>query len=135
MTALTAAHLLRLELALVLTFAFLFLAIPNTATRIFGLPLAGSAFWPRLVGGLFLGIGMAVIATDQGWTTLTTEKGVLATGMGLGAFVAVNLTLAFVLMSMLVAGNAAPTRRGTWFLWMLAILLALLGFVQIAFVR
>jgi hypothetical protein len=134
MTSITAAHLLRLELVFLITFALLLLATPGTAIRIFGLPPAGSSFWPRLAGALLLGLAIAVIATDQGWLTVSTAKGPLATGIGLGAFVAINLTLAFVLMSMLVAGAPLPTRRGKVFLWSVALLSALLGFVEIAYV-
>jgi hypothetical protein len=134
MTSITAAHLLRLELVFLITFALLLLATPSTTIRVLGLPPAGSSFWPRLAGALLLGLAMAVIATDQGWLTVSTAKGPLATGIGLGAFVAINLTLAFVLMSMLVAGAALPTRRGKVFLWGVALLSALLGFVEIAYV-
>lgn len=134
MTSVTAAHLLRLELAFLIVFSVLLLAIPNTTTRVLGLPPAGSSFWPRLVGALLLGLAVAVVATDQGWLTVTTTKGPLATGIELGAFVAINLTLAFVLMTTLVSASPVPTRRGKLFLWTLALALVVLGFTQIAYV-
>jgi hypothetical protein len=133
-TAVTASHLLRLELVVLLSLAALLLAAPTTSIRALGLPPAGTTFWPRLVGTLLLGLAVAVIATDQGWLTVSTAKGPLATGLGLGAFVAINLTAAFVLATILVFGTPVPTRRGKIFLWSLTMLTAALGLVEIAYV-
>ncbi len=124
MTTLNATLLLRLELAVLVSIAFLFLAIPNTTIRILGLPTAGASFWPRLVGAAFLGMAVAAVATDQAWTK---------SGLGIGGFVAINLTFSFVLMSLLVVGPSIPTRRGKVILWILATFIATLGFVQIAY--
>jgi hypothetical protein len=125
MGVLNAALVLRLELALLVTFAVLFLAIPGTTIRIFGLPAAGNHFWPRLLGAVYLGQALAILASDQGWTK---------SGLGLGGLVAINLTGAFVLLSMLVVnGSAIPTKRGKAFLWTLALVMAALGFTAIAF--
>ena len=51
----------------------------------------------------------------------------------IGAFVAINLTVAFVLVSLLAVGGQVPTRRGRAVLWLLAIVMAALGFTEIAF--
>lgn len=123
---LTAALLLKVHLALYALLIVLLLFIPSLTIRALGLPPAPAAFWPRLVGGLLLAISVAAIASDQGWM----KPG---TGIGIGAFVAINLTLAFVLASLLAVGGQVPTRRGRAVLWLLAIVMAALGFTEIAF--
>jgi hypothetical protein len=133
MTAITASHLLRLELVLLLIAATALLLIPTTTVRALGLPAAGSALWPRLVGMLLLGLAAALVATDQGWLTLSTAKGPLATGLGLGALVAIHLTVAFVLATMLVFGTDVSTKRGRLLLWTLALASFGLGLVEIAY--
>lgn len=135
MSALTAIHLFRLELVILLTFAALLLVAPMTTASVFGLPPAGTPFWPRLLGAIVLGLALAVVATDQGWLVMSTPSGPSATGIGLGAFVVLNLTVAFVLATMLIFGADIPTRRGRAALWLLVAAATLLGFVQIAFVR
>lgn len=122
----TAAFLLKLQLAIYAALAFLLLATPSIAVRVLGLPAAAPAFWARLSGGFFLAIGIAAIASDQGWTKA-------GTGLGIGGFIAINLTLAFVLASLLAVGAQVPTRRGRAVLWLLVIVMAALGFTQIAF--
>jgi hypothetical protein len=119
----TAALLLRLEVGISLAAAVLLLAIPNTSLRIAGLP-ATNPFWPRLLGGTFLGLVLAALATDQGWTK---------SGLGLGGFAALNLTLAFVLATLLFAGPAQTTKRAKVILWLITAALAVLGFTEIAF--
>jgi len=123
---LTAALLLKVQLAIYAVLVVLLLFIPSITLRVLGLPAAVPAFWPRLTGGLLLAIAVAAVASDQGWMKA-------GTGLGIGGFIAINLTLAFVLASLLVAGNQVPTRRGRFALWMLAAVMAALGFTQIAF--
>lgn len=124
---LTAALLLKIQLAVVAILVVLLLAIPLITIRVLGLPPAATGFWPRLVGGLLLALGIAAIVTDQGWTKA-------GTGLGIGAFIAIDLTAAFVLASLLVTGaGQVPTRRGRLTLWLLALVLAALGFAEIAF--
>ena len=120
----SATQLLRIELGVLATLAVLLLVIPAITIRVAGLPPAASNFWPRLFGGAVAGLIIATIAGDQGWTR---------SGIGLGAFIAINLTLAFTLASILVAGQPVPTRRGRVVLWVLTVVLAALGFVQIAY--
>lgn len=123
---LTAALLLKVQLALYAALVVLLLLFPSVTARVLGLPTAVPAFWPRLTGGLLLAVAVAAVASDQGWM----KPG---TGLGIGGFIAINLMFAFVLASLLVAGNQVPTRRGRFALWVLAVAMAALGFTQIAF--
>ncbi len=123
---LTVAFLLKLQLAIYAVLVVLLLFIPALTVRVFGLPAAVPAFWPRLTGGVLLAVAVAAVASDQGWMKA-------GTGLGIGGFIAINMTLAFVLASMLVAGNQVPTRRGRVVLWLLVLMMAALGFTEIAF--
>lgn len=123
----SAATLLRFEVALLLTIAFILMAMPAVTIKALGLPSAGSTFWPKLLGGVILGQAVATLAFDQGWI----KAGL---GSGFGGFVAMNLTTAFVLATLLVVGQPIPSTRGRILLWCVAGGLAVLGFVQIAYV-
>jgi hypothetical protein len=101
----------------------LLLSTPMLLNAALGLPHAGSSLWPRLFGGALLGIAIATAAGIAGWTK---------SGLGLGGHVAVNITIALTVLSMLVLGPTAPTRRGRGFLWLLALALLALAFVEIA---
>lgn len=120
----SAVQLLRLELAVLTVFAVLLLGIPRVTIRVFGLPGEGSGFWPRMLGAGALGLAIAALAADQGWTK---------SGLGLGGFVALNLTIALVLATLLVVGASLPTKRGQAILWVVVAIHAVLGFVQIAY--
>jgi hypothetical protein len=119
----SAASLLSLHVVLFGALAALLLVLPSLTLRALGLPSSGEPVWPRLTGALLAGIAIAVVAANQGWTR---------SGLGLGGLVAIDLVVAFTLVSALAFGTAAPTRRGRLFLWSLALVLALVGFVSIA---
>jgi hypothetical protein len=124
----TQAKLLSLEILITGGFAFLLLAFPNISVRMFGWPQAGSSFWPRTLGGALAGVTLATIATLADWT-----RDSLGAGFGLAGHISVNLTMAFVLMSMLVLGPEHPTQRGAIFTWILSVGLVLLALVEVAY--
>ena len=124
----TPSKLLNLEILIDAGFALLLLAVPNMTVRILGWPQAGSTFWPRMVGALLAGATLATIATVADWTRDGTGA-----GFGLTGHVAVNMTVAFVLISMLMLGPEHPTHRGSLFTWALGIGLVVLSLVEIAY--
>ena len=120
----TAVDVYRAELMILASYVVFLLIIPRFTITIFGLADDPTTFWPRVLGAGALGIMIAVIAQDQGWTK---------TGFGLGGCVALNLTLAFALAAMMLLGPKMPTGRGAATIWGMAASHALLGFVQIAY--
>ena len=112
------------ELMILGAYVFYLLIIPKITINLFGLAADATTFWPRVLGAGALGIMLGVIAQDQGWTK---------TGIGLGGCVAINLTLALALVTMLIIGPKMPTTRGTVTIWGMALSHAVLGFVQIAY--
>lgn len=122
------AKLLSFELLIHAGFAMLLLVFPQTTVRVFGWPQAGSAFWPRMLGSVLAGGAIATLLTLRDWT----RDGVGA-GFGLAGHISVNMTVAFVLVSMLMLGPDHPTRRGWAFSWLLSIGLVLLSLIEIAY--
>jgi len=124
----TQIKLLTLEVLITGGFALLLLAFPSISVRVLGWPQAGSTFWPRTLGGALLGVTLATITTLADWT-----RDAYGAGFGLAGHITVNLTMAFVLISMLVLGPDHPTHRGAIFTWMLSIGLIVLALVEVAY--
>jgi hypothetical protein len=110
--------LLKGSLGLVLAFA------PGRIAVILGLPVTGNGFWPRLTGALLLGLTAALLL--QG--TLPIPKMITPAGL-----LVINLSSAAMLVTLLVLGKAATTRRGNALLWAATVGLTLLSLVEIAF--
>ena len=124
----TQSKLLQLELLINGGFAFILLVFPQLSVRVLGWPQAGSTFWPRTLGGALAGVAVATLATLSGWT-----RDGLGSGFGLVGHIAVNMTMAFVLISMLVLGPDHPTHRGSLFTWILSVGLVVLALVEVAY--
>jgi hypothetical protein len=124
-------NLLWLEVALKLTGGLTLALIPVTASRLVGLPISGTAFWPRLLGAVLIGLALATLL--QGDTLL---KGAFTHGRGLGlaGSIAINLTSAAILTAQLVMTRAAATRRGNGALWALVAVLTGLSLFELAYV-
>lgn len=116
-------QLLWLEVFTEASFGLLLLAVPGLLITVLGLPASESSFWPRLLGGVLMGTAIATAAGLASWTK---------SGLGLGGHVAINVSIALAVLSMLVLGPAIPAKRGRMFLWLLALSLLALAFVEIA---
>ena len=97
-------------------------ATPRALARLFGLPSADQAFWPRLLGAVFIGLGVASLLEVR-----------MQGGLGLAGSVAVNLAGATMIAALLVLGRAGKTMRGRFLLWLAATALVILGLVEIAY--
>ncbi len=89
-----------------------------------GIPADAVGIWPRYVGALVAGLSIATWIELAGWT----DK-----GLGLAGHAAINLTMAFVLVSHLAIGPELPTVRAKLLLWFAGLMLAGLGLVEIGF--
>jgi hypothetical protein len=96
---------------------------PLTVIKLAGLPPASSGFWPRLFGGVLLGLGAAAFIEGA-------SPG--AGGLGLAGAAVVNLLAAAVVAILAGLGAAAATRRGTAVLWTLVGVLVVLSLFEIA---
>ncbi|WP_295558843.1 ABC transporter permease [uncultured Hyphomicrobium sp.] len=116
-------QLLWLETLLKLVSGFALAVAPLTTLRILGLPSSASGFWPRLLGAVLIGIGGATFI-EGAWEG--------SRGLGLAGLIIINLTAAAAVALSASFGGGAMTRRGTFALWSLVVLLFVLALVEIA---
>lgn len=97
---------------------------PLTAIRIAGMHRPEGGFWPRLLGGVILGVAAAVYVTLQ----FPEARG----GLGPAGLIPINLAGAGAMIAPLIMGTAAPSRRGKLFILVNALVLLTLAFLEIA---
>lgn len=117
-------QLLWLETVLKLAGGLALLLAPLTLIRVLGLPAAASAYWPRMLGAVLVGIAAAAFI-EGAWSG--------SRGLGLAGLVLINLAGAAGIATMALFGGGAPTRRGRFFLGSVALLLFVLALVEIAY--
>ncbi len=98
------------------------IAAPRPLARLLGLPSVEQSFWPRLLGALLTGLGVASLLEVR-----------MQGGLGLAGSIAVNLALAAMIGALLALGRASTTRRGRFILWVVAAALVILSLVEIAY--
>ena len=101
----------------------LLISFPRWVVKFLGIP-AAPRFYPMILGGVLLGISIA----------LFLERGILGrhgAGLGLDGAVAINLCGGFVLAGLLAFGDLVLPLRGTVFLWALVALLLGISAVEI----
>lgn len=90
-----------------------------------GLPRPPTAFWPRLLGGVLLGLAAA---------TFMDTTGRLGHGLSLGGSFVINLISGTTLGTMLFLKQGPETRRGRAVSWTLTVALVGLGLIEIAYI-
>ena len=102
------------------------LVAPLAASAVFGMQRPETGFWPRLVGGITLGIAAGI------WIGLKFPN---AHGpIGPAGLIPINLLAAAALVAPLILGTAAPSRRGKVAIATCTIALLALAFLEIAHV-
>lgn len=104
----------------------LLLSIPysDQITGFLGIPEIKQAFYPSIMGGVFVGIGISlVIETNR-------RKDDNLIGLGLAGAITINLCGGIVLIGWLLFGNLGLPLRGTIFLWGLAVLLVAISSIE-----
>ncbi len=119
-----AQQLLWIETLLRFTAGVILLILPLVAARVLGLPLPQATLWPRLIGGLMIGMAGATLL----------EGSLGSRGLGLGGLVIINLATAATLAALLVLERASQTKRGRAFLWTLVASLVGFSLLELPFV-
>jgi hypothetical protein len=89
-----------------------------------GVPPADIGFYPGILGGVLVGIGIALLLDLRGASAH-------ARGLGLHGAVAINLCGGFALMGWLVWGDLRIPLRGWVFLWALSAVLVVISMIEI----
>lgn len=106
------------------TLGILLLLFPLGIARWMGVPEAVSSFYPTLLGGVILGIGIALFVERYG------QKYHIR-GLGLGGAIAINLCGALVLLVWLFINPWELPLRGYLILWMIALGVLCLGVIEL----
>ncbi len=93
----------------------LLLAYSSDLANLLGVPVVESAFYPNLLGAIFIGITFALLieAFKQEQTRID--------GLGMLGAICVNLCGSIVLLIWLIPGNMVLPVRGMVFLWVIAL--------------
>ena len=97
----------------------LLLSIPysDQITGFLGVPGIEQAFYPSIMGGVFMGIGVSLVIESN------RRNPGKAVGLGLAGAVTINLCGGVVLIGWLLFGDLNLPTRGMVFLWVVAVLL------------
>lgn len=97
---------------------------PLTTLRVLGLPRPETGFWPRLCGGLLVGIAGA----------LFLEGATQGHGLGVGGSIIINLSGATVLATLLAVDRGPASLRGRTVVWLTVCVLVTLSVFEIAII-
>lgn len=116
--------LLTIDGAINLLLGVLLIAFPNRLVDWLGVPSSASHFYPNILGGVLLGVGIALILERR-----TSPNSGL--GLGLGGAVAINLCGGLVLGAWLLFGSLSLPIRGFVLLWLLVAVLVGISIAEI----
>lgn len=90
-----------------------------------GVPVAETSFYPNILGGVFIGIALALLIEA------ITKKSRFTSGLGLLGAICINLCGGIVLLFWLMLGHLDLLLRGEIFLWSLDILLLIISALEL----
>jgi hypothetical protein len=116
--------ILIVDAAINLILGFLLLIFSPQVVQLLGVPATEQSFYPNILGGVLLGIGIALlIECFRGSGSLV--------GLGLGGAVAINLCGGLVLTAWLIFGELSIPTGGRVFLWALAVILVVVSSIEL----
>jgi hypothetical protein len=125
LTEISVLQLLWIETVLKLSGGLVLCLAPLLVIKALGLPPAASAFWPRVLGALLIGLAAATFI-EGAWPQVRA--------LGLAGCIVINLVTAAMISVLATLGAGAPARRGSAVLWALVVLLVVLSLFEIAHV-
>jgi hypothetical protein len=107
-----------------LVLGILLLLFPLGLAELFGVPVPKNNFYPTILGGVILGIGIALLIERFGF-----DKQIR--GLGLGGAIAINICGSLVLLGWLIIAPPVIPMRGIFVLWIIALVVLGIGFVEL----
>jgi hypothetical protein len=101
------------------------LVFPSGLVAFLGVPNAQNAFYPNILGGVLIGIAMALFVESR-------STGDHASGLGLRGAIFINLCGGLVLGAWLLFGELELPLRGSIFLWSLFAVLVGISSIELA---
>ena len=117
--------LLTIDAIINLLLGVLLIVFSDGLVELLGVPPAAHGFYPNILGGVLLGIGIALLIERRN----PAGNGV---GLGLGGAIAINLCGGLVLCGWLVFGDLSLPVRGLIFLWFIVLLLVGISAAELA---
>jgi hypothetical protein len=117
------ALLLTIDGIVNIALGILLLLMPSGLAEILGVPRSNSDFYPTILGGAILGIGIALLMERYGY-----KRNIR--GLGLGGAIAINFCAATVLLIWLLSGSLNLPVRGQLLLWSIVILVYGIGIAE-----
>lgn len=103
----------------------LLIPFPDQLPKLLGVPKVEQTFYPSIMGGVFIGIAIALLIENY----RSTESGLI--GLGLGGAIAINLSGGMVLIGWLTFGKLDIPVNGKVFLWIIAIILIMISSIEL----
>ena len=104
--------------------AFLLGIFPKDVISFLGLPVVSNPFYASILGGVFFGIGIALLISRS-------AKNRSSYGLGLQGAIAINLSGGFVLALWLLFGSLDVPIHGKIIMWALVVILFVLSAVEL----
>ena len=102
----------------------LLLLFPLGIDGLLGVPQSNIHFYPTILGGVILGIGIALFIERYGFQSNIR-------GLGLGGAIAINICGAVVLLIWLIIDPFTLPLRGYIILWVIAIVVLFVGIIEL----
>jgi len=118
------SRLLIIDGVINITLGVVLLIFPSGLVEFLGVPAPASSFYPSILGGVLIGIGIALFLETQS----TAQS---ARGLGLMGAVVINLCGGIVLGVWLLSGELDLPLRGSVFLWGLVLLLVAISCIEL----
>ena len=116
--------LLIIDAAINLILGFLLLVFPFDLFQFFGLPIEAPSFYASILGGVLVGIGIALLIERF-------RSPADMVGLGLGGAITINIYATLILTGWLVSGKLNIPLRGRLVLWGLVVILAAISWFEL----
>ena len=117
--------ILLIDFIINLILGVLLLAYSNKLAEYLGVPKAESSFYPNILGGVFVGIALALLIE------FFNKSDRITSGLGLLGAIVINLCGGIILIIWLLFGDLGLPLRGSVFLWILAFVLIVLSSIEL----